>query len=85
MARKKKKIESAKPEWVPSKQEAAALNAHLARREKDGNIAPRIKISEGESPNLSLDHPHRKDSAVRSWLMRSVQQIYPLAGDSSNN
>jgi hypothetical protein len=59
MARKKKKAEPAKPKWVPSEQERAALDAYFARVKEAPSVAPRIKISEGETTKVSLDHPEQ--------------------------
>jgi hypothetical protein len=64
MARKKKKTESAKPEWVPNERERAALDAFFARVKAAARVGPRIKISEGETTQVSLDHPEQTLGAV---------------------
>jgi hypothetical protein len=58
MARKKKKTESTKPEWVPSEQERAALGAYNERAKEAARVGPRIKISGGTN-QISLDYPNR--------------------------
>jgi len=58
------KPDAGKPDWTPTEQERAALNEYAERAKAKGSVAPRIKVSEGETTIVSFDHPDQAAGAV---------------------